>query len=180
MVHARARSVGVAILLVAACDRTPEAPPTSTSESPETKRATPPKTADVDPCTAEALSLGAATLLQEWKPPAGCTENAAQGTSVHRTDAELTAQLECDAATRHGVDLTKHSVIRVTDSMSPATVGWLAYDDGKAITLVTKFRSPCPNDPRPMPMSATRWYLAPTTERKLAEASCTIHPACPK
>jgi hypothetical protein len=79
-----------------------------------------------------------------------------------------------------GVDFAKTTLVRVTWTMSPAASGLTAFDDGKTITLATRFRSPCPNDPRPMPMSMTSWFQIPSAKatRAFGDATCTFQPTC--
>ena len=55
----------------------------------------------------------------------------------------------------------------------------LAFDDGKTVTLVSRQRKPCPNDPRPMPTPAiTSVFLAASGARVFAEASCSFEAKC--
>jgi hypothetical protein len=137
----------------------------------------------VDPCSPLALKLPGATRLTAWKPPERCTPRGGGGERVVlRTQADIDARLECPNGTSLGVDLAKQSIVRVSWNMSPSAVGLDALDDKKTLTLVTRFRSPCPNDPLPMPMTTTMWYLLPAggADRAFAEANCTIETRCPR
>lgn len=136
----------------------------------------------VDPCSPSALKLPGATRLPAWKPPERCTpRSAGSERAVLRTQADIDANFECSQGTSLGVDLTKQAIVRVSWNMSPAAVGLDALDDKKTLTFVTRFRSPCPKDPHPMPITMTMWYLLPAggADRGFADANCTIETKCP-
>jgi hypothetical protein len=131
-----------------------------------------------DPCSADALKLKAKALAP-WKLPERCTaRTSARG--VLKTKAELDGAFECEKGVSLGVDLAKSALVRVPWMMSPAAAGLIAYDDGTLITLVTKFRQPCPNDPHAMPIGLTNYYLLPAgAARDFAETNCTLPKQCP-
>jgi len=130
-----------------------------------------------DPCSAKALKLGTAKLLTPWQLPANCTVGNDLGGRGFVTSADA---FTCAKDAKLGVDFAKTTLVRVTWNMSPAATGLAAFDDGKTITLATRFRSPCPNDPHPMPMTMTSWFQIPSAKatRAFGEASCTFQPAC--
>ncbi len=132
-----------------------------------------------DPCSADALKLKAKPLAA-WKLPERCTAKGNQR-GVLKTKAELDAGFQCEKGVSLGVDPAKFAVVQVPWTMSPAAAGLIAFDDGKAITLVTKFRQPCPNDPHAMPIGLVNWYLLPAGggDRSFAEATCTMPKSCP-
>jgi hypothetical protein len=134
----------------------------------------------VDRCSPAALKLPNATPLNAWKPPDGCEATGEPGKRVLRTQADVDANLTCAKGKTHGVDLAKKSLVKVTWNMSPAAVGLDALDDGKTITLVTRSRNPCPDDPHPMPITLTEWFVMPAggADRAFAAASCTIDSKC--
>jgi hypothetical protein len=67
----------------------------------------------------------------------------------------------------------------VAHSLSPAYAGGAVVDDGKAVTFVSRFRSPCPSDPLPMPIETRFAFALPKhAARAYREASCTIPPHC--
>jgi hypothetical protein len=130
-----------------------------------------------DPCGAEALRLGSARVVAPWKIPAGCTPKGGQGNTIARSEEELKKVLEC--ASGSGVDFGEQAVLAVGYSLSPAGAGMSAFDDGEVVTLVTRQRSPCPNDPLPMPMNTMAWFLlAGGGERTFAGTNCTIESTC--
>ena len=132
-----------------------------------------------DPCSADALKLKAKALTA-WKLPERCTAKTSART-VLKTKAEVDAAFQCDKGVSLGIDTTKLALVQVPWMMSPAAAGLIAYDDGKRITLVTKFRQPCPNDPHAMPINLTSWYLLPADgkDRDFAETNCTLPKQCP-
>lgn len=131
-----------------------------------------------DPCGAAALGLGQAVALEPWNPPPGCSPRG-DGKAILRGDAELTPRLECTAGMNQIVDWTRHALLAVGYTLSPAGAGLGALDDGRVITLVTRQRSPCPGDPRPMPMNTTAWFRLPAgAERSFAERTCSVESVC--
>lgn len=145
-------------------------PPTDpTSKSDATKS---------DPCGPAALGLADAKPLEPWTPPPGCSPRG-DGTNILRSDDELTPRLECTAGLNHLVDFSKHALLAVGYSLSPAGAGMGALDDGKVVTRVARQRSPCPGDPMPMPMNTTAWFLLPVgAERTFADKTCTVESTC--
>lgn len=131
-----------------------------------------------DPCGAAALGLGEARPLEPWRPPPGCSPRG-DGTQILRSDDELTPRLECTAGLNHLVDFTKHALLSVGYSLSPAGAGMGALDDGKVVTRVMRQRNSCPGEPMPMPMNTTAWFLLPAgAERTFADKVCTIESTC--
>lgn len=182
-----------ALTIVPACDRAPDpstrdvdakqaAPPgkpdAAVKQGPANKQGPPAEQGPpaVDPCGAAALGLANAAALALWHPPPGCTPHTA-GTKLVRSEAELKPLLEC-TGTSAGIDFSRHALLSIEHTLSPAGAGLLAFDDGKAITLVTRQRSPCPDDPRPMPMNTDVHFLAPAGERTIATKVCTLAPNC--
>lgn len=148
---------------------------TTTPEPPPTPEAT----VRPDPCGAAALGLGQANALAPWTPPPGCSPRG-HGRSILRSDAELAPRLECSAGHNHLVDFTRHALLAVDYTLSPAGAGLGALDDGHVITLVSRQRNPCPGGPMPMPMNTTAWFLLPAGgERSFADATCTVESRCP-
>jgi hypothetical protein len=135
--------------------------------------------ADPDPCSAAALKLKAKELIA-WKVPERCTPKGGER-AILRTKAELDAAFQCEKGVSLGIDPAKLALVRVPWTMSPAAAGLIAFDDGKLITLVTKFRQPCPNDPHAMPIGIVSYYLLPAggADRGFAEANCTLAKHCP-
>jgi hypothetical protein len=138
-----------------------------------------PKASGPDPCSAAAMKLGSATKLTPHQLPDACTANVPEGDARIVTSIEAAGEtFACPGAVVLDFATTGLAVTRRT--LSPATVGVDAYDDGKTVTWVTRFRSPCPNDPHPMPVPATLLYLLPNPgERAFAEANCTVETKCP-
>ena len=129
--------------------------------------------ATVDPCSVDALKLTGAKELAEWAPPGGCTAKATDPRLV-RSDADLAHVLTCPAGTAPPVDFTKQTIVYAPRTLTPSAQGFTAYDDGKTITVVTKFRQPCPGEPRPTPMPVTLWFVVPAgADRTVVDASCS-------
>lgn len=85
----------------------------------------------------------------------------------------------CPNGVRSGVDFGRVSLVVTQRQLSPAGAGFRMYDDGHTATLVNVFRSPCPDDPRPMPgPSVTYAYLISAGEHQVAETTCTLPAQC--
>ena len=131
----------------------------------------------IDQCGAAALNLGAASPVATWKPPAGC--RAKSNSIVLHTQAALDAQFDCPKGTVVAVDLANYALLQLTQNMQPAAIGIDAFDDGKSLTLVTRFRNRCPKDASTPQRLMTVWFLLPSTHRLLDRASCIVEMKCP-
>ena len=137
--------------------------------------------AQPDPCSASALGISTATPLVAWTPPAGCTPVHPSARTILHSQADLAAMFQCDKTAKPpALDFTHNSLVVVTWQMSPASTALEALDDGTKLTLVTKQRTPCPNDPRPMPMGQTTFFViaAANAARNFGDASCTLQSRC--
>lgn len=136
--------------------------------------------ATADPPHCKAEGLGAARLVTAWKPPEACHwRGLAHGaTTIMRTEADLVAgALDCPAS---GVDFAKSNVVVAGRSLSPATVGFDIYDDGKTATFVSRQRDSCPKEYPPMPITVPIAFLIPAGEtRTFGEATCKQPWKCP-
>lgn len=133
--------------------------------------------ATTDPCSPAALKLPDAKPLAPWQPPAGCVLRAGAPAVLVASDAEAANVFDCKD-TPLGVDFGTHAVVVVHRTLSPATIGVAALDDGKTVTLVNKARNPCPNERPPMPVPATFVFLVAPGDRAFADASCTVQTKC--
>ncbi len=133
-----------------------------------------------DPCGAAALGLGSAKALTAWKAPATCTvKSIGSSTTVIRTESDAKEAFACKTG-QLGLDWKTKSLVVSTSSWSPAQVGLSAFDDGHTITLVSRQRAPCKNDPQPMPTPAiSSLFLGGTGARTFEQSSCTIVTKCP-
>lgn len=135
-------------------------------------------TVDQSACTPAKLGLPGAKPLTIWKAPEGCTPKGGSGTVTIKREEELKAHFECKGAV--GIDFAKQSLVVTYRTMSPAFAGNEILDDGQKVTLVDKFRSPCPNDPHPMPAPYTLSFLVPAgAPRTFGEATCNVVSPCP-
>jgi hypothetical protein len=156
-------------VLVLACD------------SPSAEPPTPPKLETSDTCMPGGLE--AAHGVEIVRLPSGCRVTSGGPITapsvVHGVD-ELAGALACDAGVeRPTIDFGKHQLMLVEFSMSPAYGGGEVFDDGSKVTFLQRDRSPCPDDPLPMPMQTTLAYLLPQgAQRSYAQASCTLPARC--
>jgi hypothetical protein len=129
-----------------------------------------------DPVACEPGPPPGAKPLPAWRAPAGCTIKT-MGQQMLKTSAELASNVSCTGA---AAEFPAGSWLLVSSrTMSPAYAGTELYDDGKTLTFVTRQRSPCPTDPRPMPMSTQLAFVVPAgAERSFAESTCTMHTRC--
>lgn len=171
----------LAMLLLAACTDRRTEPPTSdggTREPPDTSTR---KQSDADTCMPAGLET--AKALEIVKLPSGCRwANAGSFDAPARIAdaAQLETALTCDAGVaRPSFDLSTHALDVVEFSMSPAYGGMAVVDDGAIVTFVQRDRSPCPNDPRPMPMNTTLAYrIEKAATREHRNLACTLPPRC--
>lgn len=132
----------------------------------------PPSTTS-DPCDPTALNLPSAKPLPALALAGEC---AFTGTQLLKSEAEARERFACAVGK---VDWSKQSVVVTRRMLSPAMVGFDALDDGAKITFVSRQRSPCPDDPRPMPIEQTHAYVVPAgADRTFAETSCTVPTKC--
>lgn len=127
-----------------------------------------------DPCAPAALGL---PNTQRLSPLALTGDCPFVGTQVIKSENEARERFACAVGK---VDWSKHSLLVTRRVVSPATVGFDALDDGAKVTFVGRQRSPCPDDPRPMPMEQTLAYPIPVGgDRAVAETVCTVPTKCP-
>jgi hypothetical protein len=134
-----------------------------------------------DSCTPAALGVPKATVLKTWDPPYTCHPTVTAKTIIH-TQAELTAAFKCDPGVAPALDFKAQSVVIVPWSMSPAATALDGLDDGKLLTLVTKYRHNCPGDPQAMPAPGLAYFLIPAAgaKRSYADAHCDLQNTCKK
>lgn len=189
-----------ALFAIAACTHTPTggaAPDAGAStQTPDGKngkslpivKADAPDAAVDDPCGAKALHLEPAKPAERWQIPIGCVRASGEPREPReprgprlQSEAEFKAAFTCPAGLGSGVDWSKQQLVVTTQTLSPAGVGWSILDDGRALTIVSKFRKNCPGDPMPMPMSVPVVVAIPAggPMRDLESATCTIDAACP-
>ncbi len=133
-------------------------------------------------CSPAKLGLRDVKALVSWKSPAGCRVHGSLGPppKVLHSEEQFHAHFSCPAGTSSGIDFAHDSLVFRDHMLSPAGVGSDLYDDGRTVTIVSRFRSPCPDDPHPMPVPFTLTFLLPAGgERKFAEMACNVESRCP-
>lgn len=171
------RCLLVVLVLAACADRHTE-PPTQDASTREKAGG------KTDPSTCMPAGLESAKPLEVVALPRSChwTRAGSLDAPVRISEAaELDTALACDPpATRPGIDLAAHALEVVELSMSPAYAGTSIVDDGSVVTFVMRQRSPCPNDPMPMPMNTSLAYrIDEDAARKYQTLACTLPPSCP-
>ena len=95
------------------------------------------------------------------------------------TTAKLDAVLSCSGGANASIDLKAHDLFLFQYTLSPASGGASVYDDGSKLTLVSRSRVPCGNEPRAMPLSIVLGYAMPKgAKRTYANASCVVASVC--
>ena len=124
----------------------------------------------------DTCAVAGAKQLPRFDVPAECSVKDVGAPTWLRTDADLAAHMPCSEL--QDLDLP---LLAIERTLSPATVGIDAYDDGKTITWVSRQRNPCPGEPPPMPVPATFVFSAAglTGDRAFAESTCTVDIKCP-
>lgn len=133
-------------------------------------------------CTPPGLE--AARPAERFDLPMGCSFSPAGSPSAPRVIADaagLAEVLHCpDGVTLPSLDHGTKDLYLVQYTMSPASAGISAFDDGTRVTLVTRFRPPCEGDPMPMPMNAVTSFVLPKgASRTFVEANCSLPSDCP-
>jgi hypothetical protein len=116
----------------------------------------------------------------------GCsfTGGSSSTPTILHTAEEVSAALRCSGegqppAGALGIDMAANDVYLLEYTMSPAFGGLEVFDDGTALTLVTRFRPNCPGDPMPMPMNSTlAWLMPKDASRTVQQASCSLPERC--
>jgi hypothetical protein len=140
---------------------------------------TSPATVDASACTPAKLGIPDAKPLAIWKAPEGCERKGGSGMVTIKNEEELRAHFDCKGAPT-GIDFARQSLVVAYRTMSPAAAGNDVLDDGQKVTIVNKFRSPCPSDPQPMPVPYTLSFLVPASApRTFGETSCNVVWKCP-
>ncbi|MCA9576009.1 MAG: hypothetical protein R3B40_13325 [Polyangiales bacterium] len=138
----------------------------------------------VAPSTCTVDGLEGATSRPALVLPVGCSFQGGGTASAPRvlgTEEDILALLSCPERdlSALGIDPSTHDVYLLAYTMSPASAGIAVYDDEQTLTYLSRFRPPCPNDPMPMPMSATvAWLMPKGATRATREASCSLPERC--
>lgn len=130
-------------------------------------------------CRLEALGLAGGREVEIWQAPTGCTITPPQpgAPTTIRNAGELAAHVTCTGDP--GLDFTRHDLVLVRRTLSPAGVGTMVVDDGTTVTLVAQSQPNCEGDPMPMPMDVPLAFLLPAgSTRAWAEATCTRARRC--
>ncbi len=133
----------------------------------------------LDDSTPDTCAVAGAKQLPAWPVPQGCSVKASSEPTWIRTDADLAAYLPCGPEVPE-FDFPAPPLVAVQRTLSPATVGIDAYDDGTTITWVSRQRNPCPGEYPPMPVPVSYVFVASgaTGDRAYAESTCTVAFKC--
>jgi hypothetical protein len=124
----------------------------------------------------DTCAVAGAKQLAVWKPPAGCELHDLVDATWIKTADDLAAHLTCSGAP----PAFAGPVVAISRELSPATVGFDAYDDGKTITWVSRQRNPCRGEYPPMPITLSYAFAVPDAgDRAYAESTCTVAFKCP-
>lgn len=134
----------------------------------------------IDPCAPSQLGLGAARPVTPWAAPAECSARSGPpGPATVTSEAQFAERFACPKGTASGIDFATQQLVVEDRTLSPAGAGTTIVDDGAKITFIERARSPCPNDPLPMPIAYTLGFLLPKgAKRTFANTGCTLPPSC--
>jgi hypothetical protein len=169
--------------LLAACENAQTDPPKPDTRKPEVRepesKSKPPPG---DPNSCMPAGLEAASKVETIVLPRGCqvTSGSLSAPMIVRNQDELASAVTCEPGSQlPAIDFAKQQLHVAEFSLSPAYGGSELFDDGKTVTFVQRDRSPCPDDPLPMPIGSSLAYVMPQgSERSYAQASCTLPPQC--
>lgn len=178
------RALACVLVFTLACDRSestkPEADAGKKREGGEKRGGGEPS----DPNACRPANLETAQALRPLVLPGGCRLGQGGSLSAPLVVADAAGYasiLQCDAgvAAPLAIDFATERLLVVSFSMSPAYAGLEALDEGGVVTFVQRDRSPCPDDPMPMPMNTTvAFVLAEGEARTYAQASCSVPARC--
>ena len=137
-----------------------------------------PKSVDQSECSPAKLGIPDSKPVVMWKVPETCQKIGGSGMATIKSEEELKVHFDCKAPL--GIDFKTQWLVVAHRMMAPAFAGNDVLDDGQKVTIVSKFRSPCPNDPHPMPAPYTLTFLLPANaERTFREGVCKVETKCP-
>lgn len=181
----RRRLIVVLFGCVAACETAQTDPPKPDTREPEVREpeTTPETKPPGDPNRCMPPGLEAASKLETIELPSGCRVVAAGvllAPTIVRDESELAAAITCEpGSSLPAIDFSKHQLHVANFMLSPAYGGSELVDDGKLVTFVQRDRSPCPDDPQPMPIGSSIAYLLPHgAERSYAQLACSLPREC--
>ncbi len=136
-----------------------------------------------DVCGAAKLGLAGAVAATNFTLPDGCMLRGLDDVVVFVHSAkEFAAHFTCigPGSSTPTVDFSKSTLVVKKWILSPAAAGTDVYDDGKIVTLVNRFATPCPSQFPPIPTPHTLAGLLPARAgtRTVRELSCTLPPSC--
>ncbi len=139
-----------------------------------------PKNHDGEGCDLAAIGLADTQPIPFWKPPDGCTRSGdTPGDAVIHSAEELAGYYSCAAGVDAGIDFATSQLVLEARDLSPAGGTGEMRGDADKVTRLAYFRSPCPGDPMPMPITIEVAYLLPAGDaRPIADASCNVG-GCP-
>lgn len=179
------RSIVVLLGVLAACEKPPTDTPKPEADTPKVDEpeSKPDAEPPGDPNTCMPAGLEAAVEVETVVLPRECRVVASGSISaptIVRNADELAAAIECDAGSSPpAIDFGEHQLHVANFMLSPAYGGSVLVDDGKTVTFVQRDRSPCPDDPLPMPIGSSLAYLLPqAAERTYAQLACTLPAKC--
>jgi hypothetical protein len=172
---------------VCACESTQTDPPADPKpDAPERRgehEVQPPQPPPANPNSCMPPGLETASKIETLPLPPGCqvvATGALLAPTIVRNLDELAAAITCEPGVESlTVDFSKHQLHVANFMLSPAYAGGELFDDGTKITFVQRDRSPCPDDPLPMPIGSSIAYLLPQgAERAYVQLACTLPQKC--
>lgn len=135
---------------------------------------------DQGACAPAALGFDAAQAITAWRAPTGCAPRGGGVTPTPvRSEDEFSERFACPEGTRSGIDWSRHTLWSTQRSLSPAGAGYLVFAAGARVSLVSRMRSPCPDDPHVMPTPYHLAFLLPREPTPtITESSCALPPRC--
>ncbi len=141
-----------------------------------------PATTDLGGCDPAALGLARAQVITAWRAPEGCARRGGGGGSSEpsrvRSEQEFSSAFACREGVSSGLDFSRQTLFVLDTTLSPASAGFAVYADGARVTLVSRQRAPCPDDPRPMPMPFAFAFVVDHAETTLTQSVCTLPARC--
>lgn len=115
--------------------------------------------------------------------PPGCAVEGAgslEAPLAIETAEAYAAHVRCEAgAMPPAIDFATSTLHLASYTLTPAGMGVEVHDDGSVVTLARLERSPCPDDPMPMPMQTSLAFVLPKgAARTFRTLPCAIAHRC--
>lgn len=134
-----------------------------------------------DPCSPDRLKLGEVQKLIAFDLPKDCRPKPPAIRVLVRSEKDFGERMTCDKKAVAGVDFKKVMLVAWLKNVVPNATGNDIWDEGgRKVTVVTRQKQICPEDPKVEPSQATVAFLTETdpVPPEFGEMTCTVPATC--